>query len=223
MHPKRALALLLALAAATATTRPAAGQGFTVLVNPSGDRQLAALSTANGSFHLLGSPLAGESLSSASDAFTLDRNNNRYLFVGTPNGDPTKLFVVSTVSGAVLASPNLTNAQCGNGGAAAGFPALGQPCNVTGGNGWRIPDVVPDNPSTVGAGLTPGQAIDAEWLLANNPGLTTAQIGEALIPRLGRPVHMGGDRDRDAFLGSVQWRPNGHARRCGPWRGLQDG
>ena len=105
-------------------------------------------------------------------------------------------------------NPNLTNAQCGNGGAAGGFPALGQPCNVTGGNGWRIPDFVPNNASTIAAGLTPGQAIDAEWLLANNPGLTTAQIGEALIPRLGRPVHMSGDRDRDGFLGSFQWRLN---------------
>ncbi|WP_447729174.1 TonB-dependent receptor [Pseudoxanthomonas suwonensis] len=105
-------------------------------------------------------------------------------------------------------NPNLTNAQCGNGGAPDGFPALGQPCNVTGGNGWRIPDSVPNNGSTIAAGLTPGQAIDAAWLEANNPGLSAAQIGEALIPRLGRPVHMSGDRDRDAFLASVQWRPN---------------
>ncbi|MFD1041431.1 TonB-dependent receptor [Pseudoxanthomonas kaohsiungensis] len=105
-------------------------------------------------------------------------------------------------------NPNLTNAQCGNGGAAGGFPALGQPCNVTGGNGWRIPDVVPNNPSTIAAGLTPGTPIDAAWLQANNPGLTPAQIGEALIPRLGRPVHMSGDRDRDGFLGSFEWRPN---------------
>jgi TonB-dependent receptor len=104
-------------------------------------------------------------------------------------------------------NPNLTNAQCGNGGAAAGFPALGQPCNVTGGNGWRIPDSVPNNPSTIAAGLTPGTPINAAYLQSLNPGLSTAQIGEALIPRLGRPVHMSGDRDRDSFLGSVQWRP----------------
>ena len=105
-------------------------------------------------------------------------------------------------------NPNLTNAQCGNGGTAGGFPALGQPCNVTGGNGWRIPDAVPNNPSTIAAGLVPGTVIDAAWLEANNPGLTTEQIGEALIPRLGRPVHMSGDRDRDGFLGSFEWRPN---------------
>ncbi|WP_310231484.1 TonB-dependent receptor [Luteimonas terrae] len=105
-------------------------------------------------------------------------------------------------------NPNLTNAQCGNGGAAGGFPALGERCNVTGGNGWRIPDVVPDNASTRAAGLTPGTPIDAAWLLANNPGLTTDQIGEALIPRLGRPVYMSGDRDRDAVLASMEWRPS---------------
>ncbi|RPE81224.1 TonB-dependent receptor [Vulcaniibacterium tengchongense] len=105
-------------------------------------------------------------------------------------------------------NPNLTNAQCGNGGAAGGFPALGTPCNMYGGNGWRIPDTVPNNASTVAAGLTPGQAIDRDWLLANNPGLSIEQIGEALIPRLGRPLHMSGDRDRDAFLASLEWRPN---------------
>lgn len=105
-------------------------------------------------------------------------------------------------------NPNLTNAQCGNGGAAAGFPALGTACNMSGGNGWRIPDAVPNNASTIAAGLTPTQPIDAAWLQSHNPGLTSAQIGEALIPRLGRPVHMSGDRDRDSFLGSVQWRPN---------------
>ncbi|WP_024867514.1 TonB-dependent receptor [Pseudoxanthomonas suwonensis] len=105
-------------------------------------------------------------------------------------------------------NPNLTNAQCGNGGAPAGFPAQGTTCNMTGGNGWRIPDFVPNNPSTIAAGLDPNDAIDAAWLEAHNPGLTAAQIGEALIPRLGRPVHMSGDRDRDGFLGSLEWRPN---------------
>lgn len=105
-------------------------------------------------------------------------------------------------------NPNLTNAQCGSPGAAGSFPTLGQRCNLTGGNGWRIPDTVPNNAATIGAGLTPGTPIDAAWLLANNPGLTTDQIGEALIPRLGRPVYMSGDRDRDAVLAAFEWRPN---------------
>ncbi|MFC3549872.1 TonB-dependent receptor [Lysobacter cavernae] len=100
-------------------------------------------------------------------------------------------------------NPNLTNSQCvgGDPNTAPGnqFPAMGQPCNTTGGNGWRIPSSIASRP---------GEVIDAQWLRDHNPGLTTAQIGEALIPRLGRPVHMSGDRDRDSFLGSMQWRPN---------------
>lgn len=96
-------------------------------------------------------------------------------------------------------NPNLTNAQCVDGGSGTTFPAMGSPCNTTGGNGWRIPSSIASRP---------GETIDAQWLRDHNPGLTNAQIGEALIPRLGRPVHMSGDRDRDAFLGSVQWRPN---------------
>jgi TonB-dependent receptor len=45
-------------------------------------------------------------------------------------------------------------------------------------------------------------------LLANNPGLSIEQITEALFPRLGRPVDMDGDRDRDSVLGSMEWRPS---------------
>jgi TonB-dependent receptor len=103
-------------------------------------------------------------------------------------------------------NPGLTQVQCGTG--TGNTLSAGPPCNPTGGNGWRIPDTVPNNPSTIGAGLTPGQTIDAAWLLANNPGLTIEQIGEALIPRLGRPVHMSGDRERDSFLGAFEFRPN---------------
>jgi len=97
--------------------------------------------------------------------------------------------------------PNLTAAQCGT------------DCGRSpSSNRWRIPDVVPNNASTVGAGLTPGATIDAAWLEAHNPGLTTGQIGDALVPYLPRPVSMRGDRDRDALLGSVEWRPSESAR-----------
>lgn len=75
-------------------------------------------------------------------------------------------------------------------------------------NRWRIPDVVPNNSSTIAAGLTPGDTIDAAWLQAHNQGLTTGQIGDALVPYLPRPVRMRGDRDRDALLGSVEFRPS---------------
>ncbi len=75
-------------------------------------------------------------------------------------------------------------------------------------NRWGIWAEVPDNQAMRDAGLTPGETIDADWLLAQNPNLTLAQIDDALIPALGRQLFMSGDRDRDAFLGSVEWRPN---------------
>lgn len=81
-------------------------------------------------------------------------------------------------------------------------------CNPGGGGSLQMPNTVPDNASTIGAGLTPGDAIDAEWLLAQNPGLSIDQITEALFPRLARPVDMSGDRTRDAVVGSLEWRPS---------------
>ena len=106
-------------------------------------------------------------------------------------------------------NPGLTYNQCGLT-PPTGTPATNQPaaCNVNGGGNWRIPDNVPNNSAAIGAGLTPGAPIDNNFLLSHNPGLTTNQISEALIPRLGRPVDMTGDRDRDAYLGSLEWRPN---------------
>ena len=96
--------------------------------------------------------------------------------------------------------PGLTAAQCGT--------SCGRNPSS---NRWRIPDTVPNNAATIGAGLTPGQAIDAAWLQAHNPGLSTAQIGDALVPYLPRPVKMTGNRDRDALLGSLEWRPSDKA------------
>src|SRR5690606_30322500 len=86
-----------------------------------------------------------------------------------------------------------------------------------------MPNTVPDNASTRGAGMTPGDVIDAEWLMAQNPGLSLDQITEALLPRLARPVDMAGDRERDSVVGApegraddptafyldaLEWRPN---------------
>lgn len=101
-------------------------------------------------------------------------------------------------------NPSLNEQQCGVGTSTSTRPAS---CNTGGGGSWLIPNNVPVNPATQGAGLNGGDTVDAAWLLANNPGLTIAQISEALIPRLGRPVHMSGDRDRDAVLGSFEWMP----------------
>jgi len=107
-------------------------------------------------------------------------------------------------------NPGLNYTQCGLTPPAGVDPNTVRPpeCNTGGGGNWLIPDTVPNNPSTIGAGLTPGQVIDRDLLLALNPGLSIDQISEALIPRLGRPVYMSGDRDRDAFVASLEWRPS---------------
>lgn len=103
-------------------------------------------------------------------------------------------------------NPNLTYAQCGltpPDGTDGTTPAAG--CNAGGGNGWVIPGTVPEG---AGGGLVAGETIDQDWLLGANPGLTTEQLSEALIPRLGRPSYMEGDRDRVATLMSFELRPN---------------
>jgi TonB-dependent receptor len=92
-------------------------------------------------------------------------------------------------------NPNLTAAQCGP----------GNVCNTTGGGNFTIPSVVPSN---AGNGLQPGATIDRDFLLANNPGLTIEQIDNALIPRLGRPAVIEGDRDRYNAIASFEFRPS---------------
>ncbi len=102
-------------------------------------------------------------------------------------------------------NPNLNEVQCGTGTSTTNRPAN---CNAGGGNGWVMPDSVPNNTGSTAAGLTPGQIIDAAFLTSHNPGIPINRITEALMPRLGRPVNMSGDRDRDAALGSFEWRPD---------------
>jgi TonB-dependent receptor len=98
-------------------------------------------------------------------------------------------------------SLNLTQAQCGGG---------TLPCNTTGGTGAGPGQLttVPNNASTVGAGLTPGATIDNAFLLAQNPGRTIQQIDNALIPRLGRPMFDEGSKDRYSAVMSLEFRPN---------------
>jgi hypothetical protein len=102
--PKR-FALLLILAAPAS---PAFSQGLITLLNPGGDRQAGVLNISDGQLRTLGPPVGGEPVSTIGNSDTIDRPNNRLFFVGTPNGDPTQLFIVSTIDGATLASPNLT-------------------------------------------------------------------------------------------------------------------
>ncbi|HEU4654905.1 MAG TPA: TonB-dependent receptor [Steroidobacteraceae bacterium] len=109
---------------------------------------------------------------------------------------------------------NLTYAQCGitpPSGTDANTGAGGS-CttgNETGGNGWVMPATLPGN---VGNGLTPGAPVDQAFLLANNPGLTISQIGNANMPRLGREAYISGNRDRVSALTSVELRPSDSMR-----------
>lgn len=107
-------------------------------------------------------------------------------------------------------NPGLNYQQCGIAAPDGVDPLTTRPpeCNPGGGGSLQMPNTVPDNASTVGAGMTPGDTIDAQWLLEQNPGLTIDQITEALFPRLARPVDMSGDRERDAVVASLEWRPS---------------
>jgi TonB-dependent receptor len=87
---------------------------------------------------------------------------------------------------------NLSAAQCGT----------GNTCNQTGGGNWTIPGTVPAN---AGNGLVTGATIDNAFLLAHNPGLTTQQIDNALIPRLGRGSDEFGARDRGNAVISLEY------------------
>lgn len=128
---------------------------------------------------------------------------------------------------------NLTYAQCGltpPPGVLPGLPAPGCGGNATGGNQFVIGlpvavdpatdqptggaagyHVVPNNTQITGSSGTvygPGTVIDDAFLLDVNPGLTLEQIGNALIPRLGRPHYSEGERNRIAGMFSLEWIPN---------------
>ncbi|MGQ3051788.1 MAG: TonB-dependent receptor [Roseateles sp.] len=83
--------------------------------------------------------------------------------------------------------------------------SLGTARNRTGGGNWTIPGTVPAN---AGNGLTAGATIDEAFLLARNPGLTTQQLDNAIIPRLGRAMVSEGSRDRHNAILSLEARPN---------------
>jgi len=93
-----------------------------------------------------------------------------------------------------LTSPQLSAAQCGN---AAGH------CSPSG-SSWVIPGTVP---AGAGAGLTAGTVLNNAGLLALNPGLTTSQLANALIPRLGRDAFTEGTNDHQSAMASFEWRP----------------
>lgn len=99
---------------------------------------------------------------------------------------------------------NLTDAQCGSPSVAG--PPAGNPCNQPfGGNGFNIAGTVPVN---AGNGLTAGAAVNAALLASLNPGTSLAQLGNGLLPRLGRGALIEGTRDRDSALLSLEFRPS---------------
>ena len=78
-------------------------------------------------------------------------------------------------------------------------------CDTIGPNLWAIPATVPTGVTT--GGLVPGQAIDAAFLTAHNPGLTPQQLSNSLVSRLGRRMFEQGKRDRYNGVASFEWRP----------------
>ncbi len=105
----------------------------------------------------------------------------------------------------------LTAAQCG----------AGNTCDQVGGNMWAIPNTIPgliSNPAVAAVNIpvpgapagtyyAAGTTIDAAWLTANNPGVTTTQLSNMLLPRLGRSMYEMGSRDRGNAVASLEWRP----------------
>ncbi|AUW60420.1 TonB-dependent receptor [Sphingobium sp. SCG-1] len=77
--------------------------------------------------------------------------------------------------------------------------------NPTGGGNFTIPATVPVN---AGNGLITGTPITQAFLLSQNPGATIDQIDNGLLPRLGRPRTEVGDRKRQNYIASVEWRPS---------------
>jgi TonB-dependent receptor len=98
-------------------------------------------------------------------------------------------------------NPGLSATQCTGGVVAA--------CDTLGGNNFTYPATIPVG---AGNGLVEGSTLDAAALLALNPGLTTQQIGDAMIPRLARPVSFKGSRERIAGLVSLEYRPTDNLR-----------
>lgn len=88
-------------------------QGLVALLNPGGDRQMGALVHTSGNLHTFGPPAAGVSIGTVGGTETHDEGGNRFFFAGTPNAGVAKVYSLSTVNGALLASPNLSNAQNG--------------------------------------------------------------------------------------------------------------
>ncbi|EJL25787.1 TonB-dependent receptor [Caulobacter sp. AP07] len=101
---------------------------------------------------------------------------------------------------------NLTYAQCGVAPPAGTLATAPAPsCNTSGGNGFKWADTVA---AGSGNGLVAGTPVTAAYLASLNPGTTVQQLGDAILPRLGRQSYSAGSRDRDSVLVSGEYRPN---------------
>jgi TonB-dependent receptor len=110
-----------------------------------------------------------------------------------------------------LPAPNCSGNRRGGNQFVIGQPVAVDPATDLPTGGAAGYHVVPNNTQITGRSGTvygPGTRIDRDFLLDINPGLTTEQIGEALIPRMGRPHYSEGDRDRLAGVLSMEWIPN---------------
>lgn len=98
-------------------------------------------------------------------------------------------------------TPTINNATlCGN---ATGCDQSA--ATSIGGNSMSIPATVPNNVTT--GGLIPGETVNAALLEALNPGVTTTQLANLLLPRLGRTMFEEGHRNRYNGIFSFEYRP----------------
>ena len=104
-----------------------------------------------------------------------------------------------TGNGGYVNSSALSAAQCG----------AGNTCDTLGGNSYTLPATVPAGISFMGPGgpITAGQTIDANFITSQNPGLTTVQYSNALLPKFPRPMFEEGYRDRFNGVFSLEYRP----------------
>ncbi len=113
-----------------------------------------------------------------------------------------------TGNGGYVNSSALNAASCG----------AGNTCDTLGGNSYTLgtpnansalAPTVPAGISFAGPGgqITAGQPIDAAFITAQNPGLTTVQYSNALLPKFPRPMFEEGYRDRFNGVLSLEYRP----------------
>ena len=98
-------------------------------------------------------------------------------------------------------TPTINNATlCGN---ATGCDQSA--ATSIGGNSMSIPATVPTNVTT--GGLIPGQPVTAALLQQLNPGVSTQELSNLLLPRLGRTMFEEGHRNRYNGVISLEYRP----------------